>query len=50
MAIQWDKATEDEIIQHCSRSNPNRDVISQLDGGLSVIRISEIVVQVRIRR
>jgi serine/threonine protein kinase len=40
MAIPWDTATEDEIIQHCLRSNPNRDVISELDGGLSVIRIS----------
>jgi serine/threonine protein kinase len=41
MAMQWDKATEDEIVQHCLRSNPNRDVISELDGGLSVIRISK---------
>jgi aminoglycoside phosphotransferase len=44
MAIQWDTATEDEIIQHCLRSNPDRDVISELEGGLSVIRISEDVV------
>jgi len=44
MDMQWDKATEDKIIQHCLRSNPNRDVISELDGGLSVIRISEGVV------
>lgn len=41
MAIKWDQATDDEIIQHCLRSNPHRDVISELDGGLSIIRISE---------
>ncbi|KAF2248726.1 hypothetical protein BU26DRAFT_564427 [Trematosphaeria pertusa] len=41
MAIQWNTATEDEIIQHCLRSNPDRDVVSELDGGLSVVRISE---------
>lgn len=41
MGIEWNTATEDEIIQHCLRSNPDRDVISELDGGLSVIRISE---------
>ncbi|KAF2804487.1 uncharacterized protein BDZ99DRAFT_525693 [Mytilinidion resinicola] len=41
MALRWDVATEDEIIQHCSRSNPDRNVISELEGGLSVIRISE---------
>jgi hypothetical protein len=42
--MQWDKATKDKIIQHYLRSNPNQDVISELDGGLSVIRISEGVV------
>jgi serine/threonine protein kinase len=41
MVLQWNTATEEEIIQHCLRSNPVRDVISELDGGLSVIRISE---------
>jgi hypothetical protein len=41
MALQWNTATEDEIIRHCSRSNPDRNVISELEGGLSVIRISE---------
>ncbi|KAF2453024.1 hypothetical protein BDY21DRAFT_145168 [Lineolata rhizophorae] len=41
MAIRWDTATEDEIIRHCLRSNPDRDVVSELDGGLSVVRISE---------
>ncbi|KAF2245163.1 kinase-like protein, partial [Trematosphaeria pertusa] len=39
--LQWNTATEDEIIWHCSRSNPDRNVISELKGGLSVIRISE---------
>jgi len=41
MAIQWNTATEQEIIQHCLRSNPDREIISELDRGLSVIRISE---------
>jgi serine/threonine protein kinase len=41
MAIQWDTATEHEIVQHCLRSNPDRKIISELDGGLSLIRISE---------
>lgn len=40
MALQWSTATEDEIIQHCSCSNPDRNVIGELEGGLSVIRIS----------
>ncbi len=44
MAIQWNTATEEEIIQHCLRSNQKRDVISELDGGLSVIRISDVAV------
>ncbi|KIV98464.1 uncharacterized protein PV09_09730 [Verruconis gallopava] len=39
--IQWETATENEIIQHCSRDNPNREIVSELDGGLSVIKISE---------
>lgn len=41
MAIQWDTATESEILQHCLLSNPNREIISELDGGLSIIRISK---------
>jgi serine/threonine protein kinase len=41
MTLQWNTASEDEIIRHCSRSNPDRNVISELEGGLSVIRISE---------
>lgn len=34
-------ATDDDIIQHCSRSNPDRNVISELEGGHSVIKISD---------
>lgn len=41
MTFQWDTATDDEIVQHCSRSNVNRNVISEIEGGLSVIKISE---------
>jgi serine/threonine protein kinase len=41
MALQYDTATDDEIVQHCRRSNPNRDIISEFEGGRSVIRISE---------
>jgi thiamine kinase-like enzyme len=41
MALRYETATDDEIVQHCRRSNPNRDVISELQGGRSVIRISE---------
>ncbi|PSN59015.1 hypothetical protein BS50DRAFT_509324 [Corynespora cassiicola Philippines] len=41
MVLNWNTATEDEIIQHCSRSNPGRNIISEFEGGLSVIRISE---------
>ncbi|OCL07946.1 kinase-like protein [Glonium stellatum] len=41
MALRYDTATNDEIVQHCLRSNPDRNVISELEGGLSIIRISE---------
>jgi serine/threonine protein kinase len=44
MALQYNIATNDEIAQYCSRSNPNRDVISEFEGGLSIIKISEDVV------
>jgi serine/threonine protein kinase len=44
MALRYDIATDEEIAEHCPRSNPARDVISELDGGLSVIKISERVV------
>jgi len=43
--MQWNAATEHEIIQHCQRSNPCRDVISEYEGGLSVIRILDAVVK-----
>ena len=41
MALRYDTATDDEVVQHCRRSNPNRDIISEFEGGRSVIRISE---------
>lgn len=41
MAFRYDTATNDEIVQHCLRSNPDRNVISELEGGLSIIRVSE---------
>jgi serine/threonine protein kinase len=41
MALQYNTATDDEIVQHCRRSNPNRDIVSEFEGGRSVIRISE---------
>ena len=44
MTLQYDTATNDEIIQHCLRSNPNQKIISEFEGGLSVIQISEDVV------
>src|SRR5687768_5162700 len=40
MALQYETATDDEIAQHCRLSNPNRDILSELQGGISVIRIS----------
>ncbi|KAH8727388.1 kinase-like domain-containing protein [Phaeosphaeriaceae sp. PMI808] len=44
MALQYDIATNEEIVQYCLRSNPGRDVISEFEGGLSVIKISEAAV------
>jgi aminoglycoside phosphotransferase len=44
MAFQYDIATPEDIIEHCSRSNSSREVISELDGGLSVIKLAEDVV------
>ena len=41
MAIRWATATEDEIAQHCLRSNPNLNLLSDPECGRSVIRISE---------
>jgi thiamine kinase-like enzyme len=41
MALRWKTATEQEIIRHCLRSNPSREVISELAGGISVIRLPE---------
>lgn len=41
MTLKYDTATEDEIIQHCSLSNPNRKIISELKGGNSIIQLSE---------
>lgn len=41
MALQYDKATNEEIVQYCLRSNSDRDVISEFEGGLSVVKISE---------
>lgn len=41
MPLRSDTATNDKIVQHCLRSNPDRDVISELEGGVSVIRISK---------
>lgn len=42
-ADQLDKGEFDkhEIIRHCSRSNSRRIVVSELEGGLSVIQLSE---------
>ncbi|KAH7394027.1 hypothetical protein DE146DRAFT_115060 [Phaeosphaeria sp. MPI-PUGE-AT-0046c] len=40
MYLDRDTASDEELVRHCSRSNPTRDVIHELDGGLSVIRIS----------
>ncbi|PVI04916.1 hypothetical protein DM02DRAFT_494967, partial [Periconia macrospinosa] len=45
MALQWRTATDEQIIHYCSRSNPGRNVISELAGGISVIRISDAVVK-----
>lgn len=44
MALQHDVATDEEIVQYCLRSNPARDVISEFEGGLSVVKISESAV------
>jgi serine/threonine protein kinase len=44
MALQHDIATDEEIAEYCLRSNPARDVISEFEGGLSVIKISESAV------
>lgn len=43
--LPWKTATEEEIVEHCSRSNTNRVVLSELDGGLSVIKIKDAVVK-----
>lgn len=39
MAFLPANATNDDIVRHCSRANPTRIVISEIQGGGSVIRI-----------
>ena len=41
MTLQQDKATNGEIVQHCLCSIPDRKIISEFEGGLSIIQISE---------
>lgn len=41
MVLQHETATNDEIVQHCLRSNPDRTIISEFEGGLSVVKLSE---------
>jgi serine/threonine protein kinase len=43
-ALDYRTATVSEIVQHCSRRNPDRIVISELEGGHSIIRISKDVI------
>lgn len=40
MYLDPDTATDEELVRHCSRSNPAREVLFELDGGHSVIKIS----------
>ncbi|CAN9241599.1 unnamed protein product [Alternaria alternata] len=44
MRFTYEKATESQLAQlagHCDRSNPTRDVLYELSGGRSVIKISD---------
>lgn len=40
-ATQWTTSIEDELVKHCSRDNPNRTIVEELQMGCSIIRISE---------
>jgi hypothetical protein len=40
MFLDLDTATDEELVSNCSRSNPNRNVLYELHGGRSVIRLS----------
>lgn len=44
MYLDPDTATDEELARYCSRSNPTREVLHELDGGHSVIKISNDVV------
>jgi serine/threonine protein kinase len=44
MPLRYDTATDEEIVQYCRSSNPNRYIIFELEGGRSVIKFSEDVV------
>ncbi|KAA8611883.1 hypothetical protein PtrV1_13759 [Pyrenophora tritici-repentis] len=44
MYLQHDTATDQELASYCARSNLDRDVLYELHGGHSVIRISSDVV------
>lgn len=45
MSLHWETATDDELVLHCMRSNPNRVVISEFDGGLSIIKLGDAVIK-----
>ena len=44
MAFDYRSATEHDFFQFCSHLNPTRTVISELEGGLSIIKVSSDVV------
>jgi serine/threonine protein kinase len=41
MVFQYETATNDEIVLHCRRTNVKRDIISEFEGGRSVVKLSE---------
>jgi len=44
MAFDYRSASEQDFFQFCSRLNPTRTVISELEGGLTIIKVSNDVV------
>lgn len=44
MAFDYKTASEEDFSRFCSRLNPTRTIISELEGGHSIIRVSDDVV------
>lgn len=39
--VDWTTVEDDKIVRLCSASNPEREILSQIEGGGSVVKISE---------